>query len=166
MIFLVDGYNVTKGDPATSGLSLEAQREALIARVRARGAGLLGAGRTVIVFDGMGGSGGSREQAGSVEIRYAREGSADDVLASLAGHAAQKVCLVSSDRELGERVRVHARHGWETRPREVLYDSATPRTKARRGGDRTRAAGLPEGANRITAELKKLWLDGDDEEEN
>lgn len=163
MLFLIDGYNVTKGDPTTRGLTLERQRDALVARVRARGAGLLGTGRVVVVFDGAGGSGGSHEMAGSVEVRYARTGSADDVLASLAEHAAEKVCLVSSDRELGERVQVHARHGWETRPRESLYESAKARARSRSQEYPSRAAGLPSGANKITQELKKLWLDDEGE---
>ena len=158
MLFLIDGYNITKGDAATSGLTLEEQRETLIARLCSRGPGLLGAGRIIIVFDGAGGSGSSRETRGGVEVRYARTSSADDVLASLAASATEKVCLVSSDRELGGRVQTHARHGWETRPREVLFDSARPRAK--RGSQRypSRTTGLPAGANRITEELKDIWL--------
>ncbi len=163
MLYVIDGYNVTKGDPATRDSSLEAQRDALVARVRARGTALLGAGRIVVVFDGAGGSGDSREMAGSIEIRYSRSGNADDVLALLAEQAAEKICLVSSDRELGERVQVHARHGWETLPREVLFDSAKPRARRRSQEYPSRAAGLPRGANRITEELKKLWLDDEGE---
>lgn len=163
MLFLIDGYNVTKGDPSTRSLSLEAQREALITRVRIRGSELLGNGRIVVVFDGMGGSGSSRELRGTIEVRYARDGSADDVLASLAEHAAENVCLVSSDRELSERVRTHARHGWETRRREVLFDAAKPHAKRRGQEYPSRTAGLPKGANRITEELKKLWLDDEGE---
>ena len=52
MLFLVDGYNVTKGDPATCSLSLEAQRDELVARLRSRGEQLLGRGSIVVVFDG------------------------------------------------------------------------------------------------------------------
>lgn len=163
MRYLVDGYNITKGDPATRGLSLEAQRDALVARVRSRGDSLLGAGCITVVFDGAGGSGASREMAGSVEIRYARDGSADDVLAALAESAAEKICLVSSDRELGQRVQVHARHGWETLPRDVLFEAAKPRARRRTQEYPSRAAGLPSGANRITEELKKLWLDDEGE---
>ena len=46
MLYLVDGYNVTRRDPATSELSLLGQRDALVARLRVRGRDLLGnAGR-------------------------------------------------------------------------------------------------------------------------
>ena len=42
---LIDGYNVTKGDPATRECSLEEQRTSLMRRLRARRDTLLGAGR-------------------------------------------------------------------------------------------------------------------------
>ncbi len=163
MLYLIDGYNITKGDPATRDLSLEAQRDALIARVRTRGADHLGSGHVVIVFDGAGGTGTSAEAGGLVEVRYARAGSADDVLASRAAHATERVCLVSSDRELASRVETHASHGWNVLPRETLYEGARPR--ARRGGKRYPAstAGLPKGANKITEELKGLWLNNEGE---
>lgn len=158
MLFLIDGYNVTKGDSATAHLSLEAQRDALVSRIRVRGADLLGRGRVVVVFDGAGGTGASVSGGVPVEVRFARDGTADDLLAELAGRAAEKVCLVSSDRELAARVQTHARHGWEVRPRETLYENARPR--ARRGAKRypSTTAGIPRGANRITEELKELWL--------
>lgn len=162
MLYFVDGYNITKSDPATRDLSLEAQRDALVARLRTRGSSLLGDGRIVVVFDGAGGSGsGANSTSGAqVEVRFARTGSADDLLASLASSATEKVCLVSDDRELRNRVRVHAAHGSEERGRETVFDSATPK-RARTASQRypSSTAGLPKGANRVTEELKKLWLD-------
>ena len=68
MRFLVDGYNVTKQDPATAELGLAEQREALVARLAVRGRDLLGTGEIVVVFDGV--HGGSAEaRRGPVEVR-------------------------------------------------------------------------------------------------
>lgn len=158
MLYLVDGYNVTKGDPATRGLSLQGQRDALVSRLRTRGADLLGSGPIVVVFDGVGGTGASVSGGAPVEIRYARTGTADDALAALAAKAAEKVCLVSSDRELASRVETHSRHGWVARPRETLYESAIDRACRGRKRYPASTAGLPKGANKITEELKELWL--------
>lgn len=164
MLYLIDGYNVTKGDPTTCSLSLEEQREALLTRIAVRGAELLGAGEFVVVFDGEGGAGLTSASHGSVRVRFSREGNADDVLARLAEEASQPVCLVSSDRELAQRTAEHARFGWEVRPREALYESARPaRARKRSGRYPARTAGLPAGANRITEDLKKLWLPDDEE---
>ncbi|MDP2183568.1 MAG: NYN domain-containing protein [Actinomycetota bacterium] len=164
MLFLIDGYNITKGDPATRSLSLEEQRDGLLARLAVRGADLLGQGEIVVVFDGEGGAGLSSASHGTVRVRFSRDRSADDVLAQLAGEAQQPVCLVSSDRELAERVATHACPGAEVRPREALYEGARP-ARARRRSARypARAVGLPAGANRVTEELKKLWLPEDKE---
>jgi len=49
MRFLVDGYNVTLSDPATKDLTLEEQREALVARLAARRRDLLGDGEVTVV---------------------------------------------------------------------------------------------------------------------
>ena len=73
MLFLVDGYNVTHRDPATAGLSLEQQRDALAARLRVRGRDLLGSGRIVVVFDGAGGPGLSTGGSVPVELVYAHQ---------------------------------------------------------------------------------------------
>lgn len=164
MFFLVDGYNVTRADPATRDLSLEAQRDALVARLAARGTAMLGAGRIVVVFDARDGDvagGGSRN--GCVEVVYARTSSADDAIVSVAKRAAERVVLVSSDRELAERVGVHVRHGFEVRGREACFES-TGRGGERRGPRPAprRDVGMPKGANRITEDLKRLWLDDEE----
>ena len=84
MLFLVDGYNVTKGDPATCSLSLEAQRDALVVRLRSRGEQLLGRGTIVVVFDGEAGmvqSGApARSATHPVEVVYSRGVTADDAI--------------------------------------------------------------------------------------
>jgi len=164
MLCLVDGYNVTKGDPATSDESLESQRNALIARLRIRGRELLGSGRIVVVFDGQGGLGVAHAGSVPVEVRFARDRSADDVLVELASAAREKVLLVTSDRELAARVRTHVSHGVEQRGRESLFAAAAS-GHARRRSTRYPAstAGLPKGANKVTEELKGLWLTDDEE---
>jgi predicted RNA-binding protein with PIN domain len=164
VLYLVDGYNVTRSDPATRRLGLESQREALVRRLGARGRGLLGVGRIVVVFDGAGHQGDS-VSGGPVEVRYSRSGrSADDLIVALASREHGAVTIVTSDRGVAERSRVHAGAGagavtvW---PRERLFEDAKPQRERRSGagclGGST--AGLPKGANKITQELKELWLD-------
>lgn len=164
MLCLVDGYNVTKGDPASRDESLETQRDALIARLRVRGRDLLGSGRIVVVFDGQGGIGVSHAGSVPVEVRFSRDRSADDVLVEFASAAREKVLLITSDRELAARVRTHAGHGVEQRGREALYAAAAS-GQARRRPTRYPAstAGLPKGANKVTEELKDLWLTDEEE---
>lgn len=166
MLYLVDGYNITRSDPATASLSLEEQRDRLVARLRARGSGLLGPGRIIVVFDGAGGMGVSSAGTHPVEVRFSRDEDADDLIVRIAASARERVCLVSSDTALAHRVGGVAPHGAEARGRKVVYDAAGT------GGGRRRSAasvdagslGVPPGGNRITRELEKLWLEGEDEE--
>lgn len=164
MRFLVDGYNVTKGDPATRGLSLEQQREALVARLDARGSALLGSGRILVVFDGVSDAGRAAVQparGGHVEVRFSRDEKADEVIVRLARESREAVTLVTSDRGLADRARVHG--GAEVRilEREAVFESAKARPSSRRRGSATRDVGLPPGAGGITRELKALWLTDD-----
>ena len=165
MLFLIDGYNVTRSDPATAPLPLEQQREALVARLRTRGADLLGRGRIMVVFDGAGGAGATSAGRSPVEVRFSREVQADDLIVSLAAGSSDVVCVVSSDTGLAARIRGAARHGSEVRGSETLYEAAGRGN--RRSKRRTRAdvasLGVPPGGRRITRELEKLWLDGEDE---
>lgn len=164
MLFLVDGYNVTKGDPATQGLTLEDQREALIARLRARGEQMLGRGRIVVVFDGdpMTAHGSAHERLATypIEVAFSRGVTADDAIVKRATRAASELmCLVSSDRGLAGRLRDHLGKRLEVRPREVAYESARGQASARPARAETaREAGLPRNAASITEELKRHWL--------
>ena len=115
MLFIVDGYNVTRRDSATSALSLEQQREALVARLRVRGRELLGNGRIVVVFDGEGGPGLSTGGGVPVEIVYAHKHSADDEIVRIASRAKGAVVVVSSDRDLGRRASERATASVEVR---------------------------------------------------
>lgn len=161
MLFLVDGYNVTRDDPATRTLPLEAQREALVRRLASRGPAMLGQGRIVVVFDASGGVSSGPESLGPVEVRFARSGTADDALVHCVEHSSEQVVLVTSDGGLVARARGMARCGLEVRPRDACFESAGQGAARRDRGPRPpRDVGLPDGANRITEELKRLWLDG------
>lgn len=164
MLYLVDGYNVTHRDSATSRLSLLEQRDALVARLRVRGRDLLGAGRIVVVFDGEGGPGLSTGGGVPVEIVYAHTRSADDEIVRIAAKATGGVVIVSSDRDLLERAQAHAGARLEGRDSSCCFESAGKgsKRKTRARGGVARDSGLPSGANAITRELKDLWLDGDE----
>lgn len=156
MRFLVDGYNVTKRDPATSGLSLADMRETLSARLAVRGADLLGRGEITIVFDGRPG-GGADERRGPVEVRFSRDESADDVIARLAEASRGGVTVVTSDRGLASRV---GGRGVEVLDASACFEGRTMRRTA--GRYPASRAGLPPGANKVTEELKKLWLNDEE----
>jgi predicted RNA-binding protein with PIN domain len=161
MLFLIDGYNVTRSDPATRALSLEGQRDALARRLAARAGTLLGPGRVVIVFDGVDGAG-LAERVGQIEVRYSRGGqTADDAIVHAARGTAEAIVLVTSDNGLADRVRAHLGATVTVRPREVCFEDARPSAGRRPAGRVARDEGLPKGANRITEELKGIWLDGD-----
>jgi predicted RNA-binding protein with PIN domain len=157
VITLIDGYNVTKADPATRDLSLEDQRRALVRRLRTS---TPGAGRGVtVIFDGRSGVTGA-EDSGAVQVRFSHGGTADDLIVEIASRAEGQITLVTSDNELRGRVRTVARHAVSFRDRTTAFEGApSPRTRRKRSGGIERDAGLPPGAGSITRELKELWLD-------
>jgi predicted RNA-binding protein with PIN domain len=163
MLFLVDGYNVTRSDPDTKHLGLEAQRDALVRRLRVRGARMLGAGRIVVLFDGVQGAGASTTEASPVTVVYSRSETADDAIVRIVRGSSEQIVVVSNDVGLIERVRAHARSGVQQRASSACYEGAGrgPKRGARRGGI-ARDSGLPKGANEITRELKDLWLNDDE----
>ena len=163
MLYLVDGYNVTRRDPATSELSLLDQRDALVARLRVRGRDLLGGGRVVVVFDGEGGPGLSTGGDVPVEIVYAHQRSADDEIVRIAAASKQAVVVVSSDRDLARRAGERATVTVEVRESSTVFEAARGKRVKRARGSIARDAGLPRGAGAITRELKDLWLKQDDE---
>ncbi len=166
MLFIVDGYNVTKGDPASRSLSLEGQRDALVGRLRVRGQQLLGRGRIVVVFDGDAGMAQAASARGSshpVEVVYSRGVSADDTIVALAvTEAASGVCIVTSDRGLVDRASEQIRSRVDVRPRETVYEAAAGRPRRAGRGGVARDVGIPRGGNKITEELKDIWLDDED----
>lgn len=158
MLYLVDGYNVTMADPATQMLPRETQRLHLIRRVAARPDLLPTRGSVTVVFDG--GRGAGDETLHPVTVRFSKDRSADDLIVTLAKASAVPVCVVTSDRELQSRVKEHVK-GARVLPSSSLFEEAKSPARAR-GGKRTgpggSTAGVPKGANRITEELKDLWL--------
>lgn len=150
MRYVVDGYNVTKQDPATAALDLEGQREALVARLATRGADLLGRGTIVVVFDGVEG-GGADYRRGPVLVSFSRAGKADGLIVSLAG---PDTTVVTSDVELSARVRERKA---SVLPSERVFEGArrAPRTPKRPAPIDD---GLPHGHRRVTEELKRIWL--------
>lgn len=154
MRYLVDGYNVTKRDPATSRLTLEQQREALIARLATRGGGLLGAGSITVVFDGVPDAGVGTFRRGPVEVRFSRFESADDMIVRFA--VGGDATVVTSDTGLAIRV---GGEGARVLGAEVCFEGRASKRGARYPAG---SVGLPPGANKVTEELKKLWLDGEE----
>ncbi|MBN2847445.1 MAG: NYN domain-containing protein [Coriobacteriia bacterium] len=150
MRYIVDGYNVVMRDSATAEMDLAAQREALVARLAARGGGLLGRGPITIVFDGVEEAAGG-EVRGPVDVRYSRGESADDVIARLA--VGNDVTVITSDTGLAARVRAE---GAKVLGAECCFEARSVTRRPKRYP--AASAGLPHGANEITAELKKLWL--------
>lgn len=162
MLFLVDGYNVTRRDPATSDLPLADQRDALVARLRVRGGDLLGTGRIVVVFDGKEGPGLSTGGGVPVEIVYAHKHTADDEIVRIAAKSKGPVVVVSSDRDLARRAGERATVTVEVREASTCFEAARGKPRKKSRGAIARDAGLPRGANAITRELKDLWLNDED----
>ena len=156
MRFIVDGYNVTKEDPATSSLDLERQRDSLVSRLATRGGDLLGRGEITVVFDGVSGAGADYRQ-GPVNVRFSRVGTADDLIAQLAGFDAT---VVTSDQGLAARARAR---GACVRGREAVFEESGGAKRQRRSRRRPFPDDdLPPGAHRVTEELKTLWLKGEE----
>jgi predicted RNA-binding protein with PIN domain len=150
---LVDGYNVTMADDATRNLPKAEQRLALVRRLATRGGDLLGGGAVTVVFDGDPDVS-APAVGGTVDVRFAKCESADDMIVRLAAERGE-VVLVSSDRHLTERVLAVAAGRASVRSASALFEKARP---ARRRRGTPRDAGIPTGGNRITEELKKVWL--------
>lgn len=156
MRYLIDGYNVTMTDPATKSLPAEEQRAALVRRLAARGSGLLGGGTITVVFDGR--PDGTTVATGAVGVRFSADDSADDVIAGLA--TGRDVTVVTSDGALAGRVQAE---GAQVLASAAVFEGAQAPKRRTRGRYPAASAGLPKGANRITEELKSIWLTDDEE---
>jgi predicted RNA-binding protein with PIN domain len=164
VLYLVDGYNVTKGDPATRALSLEDQRTSLVRRLGASAGTLLGSGKVVVIFDG-GGFPGSPQPGGPVKVVFSRtDENADDVIVRLATAERGAVTIVTDDLGIERRVRTHRGAALTRRlARSALYEAATAAKVRRSGRVPLGSLGMPPGGNAITRELKELWLTDDEE---
>lgn len=156
MLFLVDGYNVTRADAATRNLLPDDQRLALMRRLAARGRGLLGAGRIVVVWDK--GLNAGDESLPGVEAVFSLGEIADDIIVRMAERESGPVTIVTADRELKSRVRERKGRSTLMLPCETLFDSAEQTHAKRRPARREAHGGLPAGHEKITAELEKEWL--------
>lgn len=122
MFHLIDGYNVTKRDPATRSLSLQAQREALETRMRTRARELIGTTDYLIVWDGAGGTGVARKP--SRKSAFTRLDTADDSIVERVRCTQQRVCVVTSDNGLVDRCKNAARAGVNIKPSKILFEDA------------------------------------------
>lgn len=165
-MLLVDGYNITMRDAETGALSKEGQRDALVARLAAHAAALAPDGDPiVVVFDAHGQLGvSSGRPIGRVKAVYAA--SADDEIVRRCAGAGGRVTVATDDLRL--RARISQDVGRHVR----FVDGAALSTEGialRRSKAGARAVardeGLPPGANRITEELKALWLSEEDSRE-
>lgn len=156
MLFLVDGYNVTRADEATRRLLPNDMRLALMRRLAARGRGLLGAGRIVVVWDK--GHRAGDEDIGGVEAVFSLDGIADDVIVRMAENEPGPVTIVTADRELKSRVRERKGRATAILPVATLFESAEQAHAKRRPARREAHGGLPAGHAAITRELEDVWL--------
>ena len=156
MLFLVDGYNVTRADEATRHMLPNDMRLALMRRLAARGRGLLGAGRIVVVWDK--GHNAGDEDIGGVEAVFSLDGIADDLIVRMAETEAGPVTIVTADRELKSRVRERRGRSTVILPTSTLFESAEQTHAKRRPAPREAHGGLPKGHAQITKELEEVWL--------
>lgn len=156
MLFLVDGYNVTRADDATRRLLPDDQRLALMRRLAVRGRGLLGTGRIVVVWDK--GHRAGDEDIGDVTAVFSLHEIADDVIVRMAEAESGPVTIVTADRELKSRVRERKGRSTVMLPCETLFESAEQGHAKRRPSRRAAYGGLPKGHADITKELGDMWL--------
>jgi len=162
MLYLVDGYNVTRADEATRRLLPDDQRLALMRRLAARGRGLLGPGRVVVVWDK--GRNAGDETIGGVEAVFSHDEIADDVIVRMAEAESGPVTIVTADRELKSRVRERKGRSTTMLPVSTLFENAEQTKARRRSPGRHAHGGLPAGHEKITSELKEIWLQEGDSE--
>jgi len=158
---LVDGYNITMRDDSSSRLSKEDQREDLLRRLRQHAATLAPKGSIVVVFDAKAQLGRSSEGEGPVRAVYAA--SADDEIVRRCAQARGQVVVATDDLRL--RARISQDIGRHIRFVDGVSLTADGLHTARRkaSGGVAREEGLPSGANKITEELKGLWLSEEDQ---
>lgn len=167
MLILVDGYNVTMADPALVGRSKEAQRDALVERVRRVAPTLHGRGsRPVIVFDAHESWGTTSEALGSVRAVYAAV--ADDEIVRRCADARGNVVVYTNDLRLRARISQDVGRSVEYRDVSALFAGSRSGSGREPSGDRPQGGlerddALPLDAGDITAELAERWLDKEEE---
>ena len=166
MFHLIDGYNVTKSDPATRALSLEQQRHALEARMRMHAREFIGTTDYLIIWDGAGGAGTTR--ARDDKARFTRLDTADDSIVARVQRESRHICVVTSDNGLIARCKSATGAGVDFKPSKTLFEDARmfaalepqgkgARSKPKRAKKSNAEPGIPPFANEINRELKELW---------
>lgn len=167
MLILVDGYNVTMRDPMLAGRDKEAQRDALVERLRRTVRVLHGRGaQTVVVFDAHGSWGRTTEALGSVKAVYADV--ADDEIVRRCAETRGNVVVYTDDMRLRARISQDVGRRVEYRDVSALFvgseqSLARPGTSKNVRDGRQIEDGLPPDAGAITAELAEQWLDDEEE---
>ncbi|WP_180326520.1 NYN domain-containing protein [Raoultibacter phocaeensis] len=158
MHYLIDGYNVTRRDPATKNLLLEEQRLELESRLRIKSSVLLGKATYTIIWDASGGIGTVNPTgAAHRDSEYTRLPTADDAIVAKVRRATERIGIVTSDNELANRCRSAAPHGVDILPAERLFADAKPKKARDKKAPLPRDVGIPPNANEINRELKKIW---------
>ncbi len=157
MLYLVDGYNVTRADDATRRLLPDDMRLALMRRLASRGRGLLGQGRIVVVWDK--GFNAGDESVTGVEAVFSLGEIADDVIVRMAERESGPVTIVTADRELKSRVRERKGRSTVMLPVSTLFEDAEQTHAKRRRPANAAYGGLPKGHAEITKELEGRWLE-------
>lgn len=155
MRYYIDGYNVTKSDPATRALAIEEQRNALESRLRLSANRILGKAAYTIIWDGAGGEG--LVKGVDRHVVFTRKPTADDAIVECIRCATEHTGVVTSDRSLANRCREVALHGIDIVPSNRLFAQAKATPSKRKGAPLPRDIGIPANANEINRELKKLW---------
>lgn len=156
MRYYIDGYNVTKRDPATRALSIEQQRDALERRLRVRASDLLGTTSYVVIWDAAGGAGVARHA--DERVAFTRLPTADDSIVERVRRASECVGVVTSDRELANRCRAVAQCGVKVLASDCLFEgSSAANASKKKRKPMPRDIGIPSNANEINRELKELW---------
>lgn len=164
MFHVIDGYNVTKRDPATQSLPLEDQRNALELRMRTRARSLIGTTDYLIIWDGAGGKGVVHD--GDRHARFTRMDTADDAIVACVRREDRNVCVVTSDTGLARRCKAAAVREVQIKAADVLFkdamlftglDRENSQTGKRRQKRDNYEPGIPPFANEINRELKEIW---------
>lgn len=157
MLFLIDGYNVTMADPATSQLDKEAQRDALVRRLAVRSRTLLGAGQVVVVFDARQQLGCTSDTVGVIQVVFASD--ADTEIVRRCAAARDQVTVVSNDRRLAARISQDVGRTVVYRESSAIFEQAQG-TVGRKARSAKRASDddRPREADSITRDLEAIWL--------
>lgn len=164
MLVLIDGYNATMRTDGLLHRSKHEQREALIARASAWAPVEHGArAEVVIVFDARDSLLVSSERRGRLLVVYAAD--ADDEIVRRCEAARGPVVVYTNDLRLRARISQDVGRRVHYRDTAVLFDQGGRGQRGLRRTERPREplnGELPADADRITEELSREWLGGEE----